>query len=73
MRTVTVDLINGKLSNETTGTANVIFTMDSNVFVEMLEGHLKPSNAFMSQKLKIKGDVTAALKLEKALGKLHKK
>ncbi|KAI6184240.1 Enoyl-CoA hydratase/isomerase family protein [Aphelenchoides bicaudatus] len=73
LRTIHMDLANAKLNEGSAEKANVIFTTDSNCFVDMLDGHLKPSNAFMSQKLKIKGDITAALKLEKLLGKLHKK
>jgi hypothetical protein len=88
VRSITVDLSKGTLSEGSAQTANVVFTMDSNCFVDMLEGRLKASNAFMSQQLKviivfgknysnpkfqIKGDITLALKLEKALNKLHKK
>ncbi|XP_034534224.1 hydroxysteroid dehydrogenase-like protein 2 [Notolabrus celidotus] len=52
--------------------ADVIMTMDSNDFSKMFAGQLKPTMAFMSGKLRIKGDMTLAIKLEKLMGKMSK-
>lgn len=38
----------------------------------LLLGKLKPTLAFMSGKLKIKGDMTLAIKLEKLMGRMNK-
>lgn len=48
-------------------------TMDSSNFFKMFKGELKPANAFMSGKLKIRGDMAKALKMEKLLGSLKGK
>lgn len=37
-------------------------------FTALLQGHLNPTQAFMTGKLKIKGDMGAALKLQTLLG-----
>lgn len=47
--------------------------MSSENFVKMFTGKLKPAVAFMSGKLKIKGDMGKAMKLEKLMGKLQSK
>ncbi|XP_035039899.2 hydroxysteroid dehydrogenase-like protein 2 [Hippoglossus stenolepis] len=52
--------------------ADVIMTMDSKDFSKMFAGKLKPTMAFMSGKLRIKGDMTLALKLEKLMGRMYK-
>ena len=41
--------------------------MKSDDFIKMASGQLKPTTAFMTGKLKIKGDMGAAMKLEKVL------
>ena len=41
-------------------------------FVKMASGQLKPTTAFMTGKLKIKGDMGAAMKLEKVLLSIKK-
>ena len=38
----------------------------------VVSGKLKPTMAFMSGKLRIKGDMTLALKLEKLMGRMYK-
>ncbi|XP_014664941.1 PREDICTED: hydroxysteroid dehydrogenase-like protein 2 [Priapulus caudatus] len=48
-------------------------TMSSENFVKMFSGQLKPAVAFMSGKLKIKGDMGKAMKLEKLMGKMQSK
>ncbi|XP_060924939.1 hydroxysteroid dehydrogenase-like protein 2 [Limanda limanda] len=52
--------------------ADVTMTMDSKDFSKMFAGKLKPTMAFMSGKLRIKGDMTLALKLEKLMGRMSK-
>ena len=46
----------------------VTVTMTSADFVSMVEGQLAPQMAFMTGKLKIKGDMSLALKLQQILG-----
>lgn len=38
----------------------------------VFSGKLKPTMAFMSGKLRIKGDMTLAIKLEKLMGRMNK-
>ncbi|XP_028457158.1 LOW QUALITY PROTEIN: hydroxysteroid dehydrogenase-like protein 2 [Perca flavescens] len=52
--------------------ADVVMTMDSNDFSKMFAGQLKPTMAFMSGKLRIKGDMTLAIKLEKLMSRMAK-
>ncbi|XP_068190824.1 hydroxysteroid dehydrogenase-like protein 2 isoform X2 [Antennarius striatus] len=52
--------------------ADVIMSMDSSDFSKMFAGKLKPTLAFMSGKLRIKGDMTLAIKLEKLMGRMNK-
>lgn len=51
---------------------DVVMTMDSHDFSKMFSGKLKPTLAFMSGKLRIKGDMTLAIKLEKLMGRMNK-
>ncbi|XP_077441805.1 hydroxysteroid dehydrogenase-like protein 2 [Vanacampus margaritifer] len=51
---------------------DVVMTMDSSDFSKMFAGKLKPTLAFMSGKLRIKGDMTLAIKLEKMMGRMAK-
>lgn len=48
-------------------------TMDGQHFADMFAGKLKPTTAFMMGKLKIKGDIQKAMKLEKMMKSLAKK
>ncbi|KAG8010405.1 Hydroxysteroid dehydrogenase-like protein 2, partial [Nibea albiflora] len=52
--------------------ADVVMTMDSTVFSKMFAGKMKPTLAFMSGKLQIRGDMTLALKLEKLMNRMNK-
>ncbi|XP_070707207.1 hydroxysteroid dehydrogenase-like protein 2 isoform X2 [Pempheris klunzingeri] len=52
--------------------ADVVMTMDSSDFSKMFAGELKPTLAFMSGKLRIKGDMTLAIKLEKLMNRMNK-
>ncbi|XP_041815528.1 hydroxysteroid dehydrogenase-like protein 2 [Chelmon rostratus] len=55
-----------------TTAADVVMTMDSSDFSKMFAGKLKPTLAFMSGKLRIKGDMTLAIKLEKLMSRMNK-
>ncbi|KAJ8402068.1 hypothetical protein AAFF_G00373030 [Aldrovandia affinis] len=52
---------------------DVVMTMDSSDFVKMFAGNLKPTMAFMSGKLKIKGDMTLAIKMERMMSLMKPK
>lgn len=52
---------------------DVTFTMDTESLLKMFAGSLKPTAAFMSGKMKIKGDMGKAMKLEKLMGMLRAK
>lgn len=65
---------NGKLdSGAFDGKVNCTLTMKSDSFNKMISGSLKPTTAFMTGKLKIKGDMGLAMKLEKLMGGLKSK
>ncbi|XP_054440492.1 hydroxysteroid dehydrogenase-like protein 2 [Pteronotus mesoamericanus] len=53
--------------------ADVVMSMSADDFVKMFSGKLKPTMAFMSGKLKIKGNMTLAIKLEKLMSQMHAK
>ncbi|KAI7792989.1 hydroxysteroid dehydrogenase-like protein 2 [Triplophysa rosa] len=53
--------------------ADVVMTMDSADFTKMFAGKLKPTMAFMSGKLKIKGDMGLAIKMEKMMAMMKSK
>lgn len=48
--------------------AEVTMTADAETFREILDGSLNPTAAFMSGKLKVDGDMGAAMRLAPALG-----
>lgn len=52
------------------GKADCTMQCDSADFVKMFMGNLKPTAAFMTGKLKIKGDIGKAMKLEKLMGEI---
>jgi len=52
--------------------ADVVMTMDSADFSKMFAGKMKPTMAFMTGKLRIKGDMTMAIKLEKMMSLMQK-
>uniref|UniRef100_A0AAY4AE15 Hydroxysteroid dehydrogenase-like protein 2 n=1 Tax=Denticeps clupeoides TaxID=299321 RepID=A0AAY4AE15_9TELE len=52
---------------------DVVMNMDSADFIKMFAGKLKPTMAFMSGKLKIKGDMALAIKMEKMMALMKPK
>ncbi|NWR97313.1 HSDL2 protein, partial [Motacilla alba] len=54
-------------------TADVVMSMSSADFVKMFTGKLKPTLAFMTGRLRIKGNMALAIKLEKMLSQLNSK
>merc|ERR1712241_316986 len=69
-----IDLKNGAGSvgsgEPTSGAADVTFTLKDADFISMFQGKLKPTNAFMTGKLKLKGDMGKAMALEKMMKKM---
>lgn len=55
------------------GKSDCQMTMTSDVFNRMISGKLKPTAAFMSGKLKIKGNMGLAMKLEKLMTSMQAK
>lgn len=71
-----LDLKNGDgclTSGQYEGKVNCTMTMNAEVFEKLVKGDLKPTAAFMTGKLKIKGDMGLAMKLEKLMGSLKSK
>ena len=54
------------------GQADVTMTMTTNDFIQMFAGKLNATSAFMSGKLKIKGNLALAMKLEKLMKTMQK-
>src|SRR5438093_912544 len=52
----------------TTGAAKCTVTASSGDFMNIVSGKMNPQMAFMSGKLKIKGDMGLAMKLQKVIG-----
>ncbi|KAG7322991.1 hypothetical protein KOW79_014337 [Hemibagrus wyckioides] len=70
-----IDLKNGAGgagSGEPPVKADVEMSLDSDDFIKMFTGKLKPTMAFMSGKLKIKGDMSLAIKMEKMMAMMNK-
>ena len=61
---VTLDLKNGtgKISMEKVGKADATFIMLDDDFMKLVGGKLKPQDAFMNGKMKIKGNMAKAMK-----------
>ncbi|XP_070315377.1 hydroxysteroid dehydrogenase-like protein 2 isoform X2 [Odocoileus virginianus] len=53
--------------------ADVVMSMSTDDFVKMFSGKIKPTVAFMSGKLKIKGNMALAIKLEKLMNQMNSK
>lgn len=71
-----LDLKSGKAGcgrGEPSAPADATLTMDSKHFFNMFKGQLKPTTAYMTGKLKIKGNLQQALKLEKLMSNLRSK
>jgi putative sterol carrier protein len=66
----TVDLTKepGVVSAGSTGAAKCTVTASSADFMNIVSGKMNPQMAFMSGKLKIKGDMGLAMKLQKVIG-----
>ena len=61
-----VDVRDGSVSvTEGTGEADVTITTTGENFDKIIAGEMNPTTAYMSGKLKIKGDMGAAMKLQK--------
>ncbi len=54
------------------GEAEVTMTMSTEDFLSMFAGKLNSTSAFMGGKLKIKGNMMLAMKLEKLMKTMHK-
>ena len=54
------------------GQAGCTMTLNEEDFGKMFAGKLNPTQAFMSGKLKIKGDLGLAMKLEKLMKEMRK-
>uniref|UniRef100_A0A674N8V3 Hydroxysteroid dehydrogenase-like protein 2 n=1 Tax=Takifugu rubripes TaxID=31033 RepID=A0A674N8V3_TAKRU len=61
----TFEVIKGVINEDVVKSTQGIYQFD-------LSGKLKPTMAFMSGKLRIKGDMTMAIKLEKLMGRMNK-
>jgi len=57
---------------EPKGKPDVTFTLKADNFHKMFAGKLKPTSAFMSGKMKMKGDMSKAMKLEGLMNKMRK-
>ena len=71
-----IDLKNGSGSagqGEPSCGADCIMSMNQENFSKMFAGKLDSTSAFMTGKLKIKGDMMLAMKLEKLMKQLNKK
>ena len=66
----TVDLTKepGAVSSGSTGAAKCTVTCAAGDFMNIVSGKMNPQMAFMSGKLKIKGDMGLAMKLQKVIG-----
>lgn len=62
-----------QVKNEQPEKADVTLITDDATFVKMVKGEVKPTSAFMGGKLKVKGNMGLALKVEKLFGKLKAK
>jgi putative sterol carrier protein len=61
-----VDVKDGAVSvEEGTGDADVTISASEETFQKIVDGEQNPTSAYMTGKLKIKGDMGAALKLQK--------
>jgi len=71
-----LDLKNGEGSTgkgESPQKSDVTIAVSQADFVKLFSGKLSPTSAYMMGKLKIKGDITKAMVLDKLMGKLKSK
>jgi putative sterol carrier protein len=62
----TVDVDDGKVSvSENSGDADCTISASSETFMKIARGEQNPTAAYMSGKLKVKGDMGQAMKLQK--------
>ena len=62
----TVDVDDGKVAvTEGGGDADVVISTSQETFEKIVAGDVNPTSAYMTGKLKIKGDMGAAMKLQK--------
>ena len=62
----TVDVDDGKVSvGENGADADCTITTSSETFMQIAKGETNPTSAYMSGKLKVKGDMGQAMKLQK--------
>jgi len=62
----TVAIADGSIAvNEGTGEADCTFSASEESFEKIIAGEQNPTTAYMTGKLKIKGDMGAAMKLQK--------
>jgi putative sterol carrier protein len=62
-----------KIEQSEATNADVTLITDEETFVQMAKGEVKATNAFMSGKLKIKGNIAVAMKAEKLFGQIKAK
>ena len=62
---IIVDAEGARAGDEET---DVTLSADTETFVEILDGSLNPTSAFMSGRLRVEGDMGQAMKLGAALG-----
>ena len=58
----------GSISEGPSDAANITVSMDSEDFKSLVAGQLNPTMAFMSGKLKVKGDMGLAMRLQSIIG-----
>lgn len=61
-----------KIDNATTPNAEVTLITDETTFVKLAQGKTKATSAFMGGKLKVKGNISIAMKMEKMFKRLKK-
>ena len=66
-----VSIADGRVTTEkgSTPDPNVTASMSAADYVAMVNGELNPMNAFMTGKIRIKGDMALMMKLQSLLGK----
>lgn len=65
-----IDGVANKASNDD-GPADATVSVSFDDFQKLVQGQLDPMMAFMSQKIKIAGDMSVVMKLQSLLGKLR--